>query len=98
VADLAVDDLTEQAPAFAIEFHQLHLFDREKSLAPVLILIPGNSTSPEKFFRFAACFITAIRHDIADLISVSLAPWILSFLRVRRGRGDGRGCGKCRKQ
>jgi hypothetical protein len=32
------------------------------------------------------------------LISVSLAPRIVFLLRVRRGRGDGRGCGKCRKR
>src|SRR5258707_1058194 len=37
--DLAVDDLAEQAPAFAIEFHQLHLFDREK--------IPGAGVDPD---------------------------------------------------
>jgi len=58
-----------------------------KVLGAVLILIPGNSTSPDKFFRFAACFIIAIRHGIADFyFRISCAPDRISFTHPPRSR------------
>jgi len=61
VTDLASEDLAEQFPGLAIEFHQLHLLDRKEVIGSRIDLMPGNSTSLENSFRLAACFIAFSR-------------------------------------
>src|SRR5258706_14931558 len=41
VSDLAADDVTEQLPALAVEFHQLYLLNREKVISAGVELDAG---------------------------------------------------------
>ena len=62
MADVAVNNVAEQALRFAVEFHQLHLLDREKIIQTGIYLAgPGSIISVEKSLMLAACVMTFSR-------------------------------------
>ena len=75
--DLAGDDVAEHLPRFAVELHQLHLFDREE----VVGCVPREAQlGPRAYFMNSR----ALADQVANILRRRSSLWILRASKYRR--------------